>query len=112
MRSIGEYLLLGWQGSSVNKGANNQWPKYHGNHVASGAGRAVLALSKTRAHQFASQAAFDEWFSGVYLRTSAGLGSVLRVSSTELAFGILRRWRKRILRRTKRRRNLVPLHSD
>lgn len=83
---LGSTSYWAGRGSSVNKGANNQWPKYVAITLPVELGEQFLALSKARAPQFASQATFDEWFSGVYLRTSAGLGSVLRVSSTELAF--------------------------
>lgn len=44
--------------------------------------------NKSRASDpiFSSQEAFDQYFPGIYIRTSAGMGSVIRVMNTSLSF--------------------------
>lgn len=49
-------------------------------------GQEFFNRSKANDPVFANQAAFDQWFSGVYLEMTTGQGSVIRVSSTELTF--------------------------
>lgn len=49
-------------------------------------GEEFLSRSKANDPVFASQSAFDQWFSGVYLQVTTGQGSVIRVNSTELSF--------------------------
>lgn len=49
-------------------------------------GQEFFDKSKSGDPVFSSQQAFDDWFKGVYIHTTAGQGSVLRVISTELVF--------------------------
>ena len=77
-----------WAGRGSQKIPNNSGK---GNYMLSiplpqELGQEFLKLSKAGDPVFANQAAFDEWFSGLYLHTIAGQGSVIRVTSTELAF--------------------------
>lgn len=54
--------------------------------VSTALGQEFFDRSKAGDAVFASQKAFDAFFPGIYLRTSAGQGSVIRVNSTELTF--------------------------
>ncbi len=49
-------------------------------------GQEFFDRSKAGDPVFASQTAFDQWFSGVYLQVATGQGSVIRITSTELSF--------------------------
>lgn len=49
-------------------------------------GQEFYDKSRNNDPDFANQAAFDKYFSGIYLKRSAGSGSVIRVIDTSLAF--------------------------
>lgn len=87
---VGEELgsLSYWAGRGSQKIQGNSGK---GNYMLSIAlpkelGEEFFTRSKAGDPVFANQAAFDQWFPGLYLHTTAGQGSVIRVTSTELAF--------------------------
>ena len=87
---IGEELghLSYWAGRGSQKLKNKS---AKGNYMLSiplseKLGKEFLTRSKAGDPVFANQEAFNEWFPGLYLHTTAGQGSVIRVTSTELAF--------------------------
>lgn len=49
-------------------------------------GQKFYDLSKSKSSEFANQQNFNKFFPGVYLKTTAGEGSILRVARTSLAF--------------------------
>lgn len=64
----------------VNKNQMIQIP------LPKGFGQEVYDLSRAGSSHFENQSKFDNYFPGIYLTTSAGAGSIIRVTATALTF--------------------------